>query len=194
MNCLIIAERMEKNYLEGLAKDIPEVKQVFVALGGNEILSVLARRNIDVLFCPASRWDWRFLEAVEKEPKIVFVFSAREKCSPGLYKELGFCLREPYTAEEVGQLFERLGSEKAIFDNYFLLIRYERMYHKVRFPEIQMVGRMNNSYIRVCTSKGNFMIAGTMNKMLERLPGGVFERTSHEQITPVKVNFYGPSE
>ena len=64
---------------------------------------------------------------------------------------------------------------KAVEANNFIFVRSDRQMHKVLFKDILVVEGLEN-YVCIYTESTKLLVRSTMKRMIEALPGGVFQQ------------------
>ena len=191
LQALIIEQNLEK--AEALAEKLrtfPCFQSVFPASGANNMNSFLLLQKIDILFIRFKHWDHRLfaiLLAFKKKPVVVFLSARREKFVKYSAAQVSFHLKEPYSLEAIRKLMHSINHVKLPQDNLdFFFIKHNRRYRKILFDQILAV-KSRRGFLTLHTTDSKYMFAGTLIKIMQRLPEDRFCRINDSHIIPCKI-------
>ena len=188
-HCIIIDNNRTLAFRLQLLLHTNDFANVFVATELQSINRLLAEENIEIIFVRTKLWHHRLLKAtsqISQPPAIVFLSSQREKFKEDLYEQVVYHISEPYTKENVQAILQRIEKEKTQSSLDFLFIKQQRRYRKIFFETIELAESLSGNYIRLHTTSGNYMVVGTLNGFMNRLPQALFRRISDKLIIPEK--------
>jgi len=186
MFCLIIDETLEQlQPLKELLEQRKEVDVVHTAIHPYEAKYVLTSVPIDIVFIRFKLWDPIYFKDFKTLPTIVFTANGREGYRESEKEELGFAMKEPYTAKQLSQVFMKMIGAQPMVSADFFFVKFEKRYRKIDFEKIELIER-KVGYVLICTTGANFLVAGSINQVLNRLPKGRFKRVADAIILPAK--------
>ncbi len=186
MYCLIIDESLvQLQHLKELLEQRKEFDMVHTAIHPYEAKYVLASVPIDVVFVRFKLWDYSYFKNFDSLPVIVFTATGRESFRESEKEMLGFTMKEPYSSKQLSQLFLNMIGARPLPTADFFFVKFERRYRKIEFDKIEIIER-KTGYVLICTTGANFLVAGTLQQMLERLPNDRFIRVADTLILPAR--------
>jgi DNA-binding LytR/AlgR family response regulator len=174
MNCCIVDEDLEAaDELAVLLEKIVHVGRVSIALNIPTAMDRLLKTKTDLLFIRVIAWD-EYRKVAPLLPaapeRVVFLSGRREYCTSNLALEVDFHLKAPYLEGRVRRIFERLlnpGFQP--LDLEFFFLRVDCHFHAVADSSVEWI-RRNGANVIVKTHDRQFEVAGSLEKMQERLP------------------------
>lgn len=187
MHCLIIDDNPRTGErLKELLQTVPGIAAVERAVQPYLIRSLMAVQPIDVVLIRTRLWDHRVFERLEYMPVIIFLSGGKDKLTSQPGATVPYQLREPYTTGDAYQLFKRLTHDRIIESPSYFFVRTEGRFHRVFFEHIELVERLQMSYVKIWTRYTFFLVSGTLTRLLTQLPQGRFIRVSDTLILPLQ--------
>lgn len=186
MHCLIIDDNPKTaESIKDMLQLVPSVTKVHKAVQPYHVRSLMEKEPIEVVLIRTRLWDYQVFERLTIMPVIVFLSGGKDKLTTQAGTTVPYQLREPYVQSEVTQLFRKLKGERIIESPAYFFVRHERKFHRVFFENIELIERLEMSYLKIWTRFTSFMISSTLNELLRQLPEHKFIRVSDTLILPV---------
>jgi DNA-binding LytR/AlgR family response regulator len=174
MNCCIVDEDLRA--ADELAVVLEKVEQAgHIAIAENipQAMDSLLRTKTDLLFIRINAWDEyrKVAPFLPRGPeRVVFLSGRREHCTANLSMEVDFHLRPPYLEGRVRRIFERISvPDFQPRGLEFFFLRVNCHFHAIPYSSVRWIKR-KGSHVIVQTEDRQFEVAGTLEKMQERLP------------------------
>jgi DNA-binding LytR/AlgR family response regulator len=174
MNYCIVDEDIEAaDELAVLLEKIDRAGHVSIAENIPQAMDHLLRSKTDLLFIRIIAWD-EYRKVAPLLPsgpeRVVFLSGRREHCTANLSLEVDFHLKPPYLEGRLRRIFERhLNPGFQPRDLEFFFLRVNCHFHAIPYSSLQWIKR-NRSNVIVKTHDREYEVAGSLEKMQERLP------------------------
>lgn len=187
MNCILITSHPWDVEMVNVLKKLPDVRSVVHVTDNDSLRELLHRRskmqNV-VLFIPVRGWDIRLVANITHLPPVVFLSTSRARISSHPDDQLDYHLSVPLQSGAVRSLVQDLEAH-VVQDLRFLLVSIDRRYRKINLSDIELIEKVDSSYIRIYLTEKTWLVNDTLADMLGKLPEGEFKRISDEIIVPV---------
>ncbi|MEO8174405.1 MAG: LytTR family transcriptional regulator DNA-binding domain-containing protein [Sediminibacterium sp.] len=184
-HCLIIDDnKVAAGLLKGLLEAIEDMGAVHVVSEPNAVRAVLRNFNAAVVYIRMDLWNVRLFENCVKLPVVVFLSAKTDHYLEAVHGQLDFHLAEPFTETAVKKMQERITVHKAETRIDFFFVRTQRRWRKVHFPSIDLFERKEDGYVMLYTTPTNYMLYGSMQHWLDKLPADKFIRVADQLILP----------
>ncbi len=185
MQCLIIDDNPKTSTaLTSLLEAFPVVAKVHRSVLPSLMPSLMATENIEIVFIRVRLWDFRQFEKLGEMPVVVFLSGGKDKLTLKPGTAVRYSLREPYTALDLVQLFQKIENEHYTKRPDYLFLRYDGRFHKTLFSDIEMIERKEGNYVQFYLNYGSWLLPGTLPGWITKLPHEKFVRVSDTLIVP----------
>jgi DNA-binding LytR/AlgR family response regulator len=184
-NCLIIDDNeTAAEQLKGRLETVDNVDAIYIVSKPGEARAILRSFNATVIYIRIGLWDIRLFDGFQRTPLIVFLSTKTDHYMEAVHGQLDFHLAEPFTHYAVAGLQDRIGTYKGDNKLNFLFVRKGRRWRKVPFASIDMVERHEKGYVTLHTTPAKYMLYGSLQHWLNKLPQDKFIRISDQLILP----------
>ncbi|TCI94195.1 LytR/AlgR family response regulator transcription factor [Tenacibaculum sp. M341] len=185
LRCLVADdEPIARQIIEKYIQDIPYLELVFSCKNAFEVMEVLERESIDLLFLDINMPKFSgisLLKSLSKKPEVVITTAYSEYAIEGFELSVTDYLLKPFSFErflqavlkvkqkgekvkEVVQIKESVVAEKS----EFIFVKSDKKIVKLNFNEINYVEAYGN-YIKIYT-ENMILTSQTLSEFLEKLP------------------------
>jgi DNA-binding LytR/AlgR family response regulator len=171
--CIVDEDLRTADELTVLLEKIDPAGHVSIAGNIPRAMDILLRIATDLLFIRVIAWE-EYCKVAPLLPaapeRVVFLSGRREYCTSNLSLEVDFHLKPPYLEGRVRRIFERLSTPGfQPRDLEFFFLRVDCHFHAIPFSSVEWI-RRNGTNVIVKTHDRQFEVAGSLEKMQERLP------------------------
>lgn len=185
LRCLVADdEPIARQIIEKYIQDIPYLELVFSCKNAFEVMEVLEKESIDLLFLDINMPKFSgisLLKSLSKKPEVVITTAYSEYAIEGFELSVADYLLKPFSFErflqavlkvkqkgekvkEVVQIKESVVAEKS----EFIFVKSDKKIVKLNFNEINYVEAYGN-YIKIYT-ESMILTSQTLSEFLEKLP------------------------
>lgn len=187
MNCLLIDDNPKTaKVLAEMLQSIPHVSAVHHSVQPYMIRSLMAAEPIDLVLIRTRLWNFKVFERLDYMPMVLFLSGGKDKLTTQPGTTVPYQIREPYGLSELRQLLKGMQKERIIETPSYFFVRSDGRFHRLFFEDIEMLERMEMSYVKIWTRYTTMLVGGTLNQLLEQLPQGRFIRVSDTLILPLQ--------
>src|SRR5580658_7756744 len=171
--CIVDGDIESADELAVLLEMIDQAGHVSIAENIPLAMDILKKTKTDLLFIRVIAWDEfrKVAPLLQSGPeRVVFLSGRREHCTANLSLEVDFHLRPPYLEGRIRRIFERLltpGFQPRDLEFFFLRVNCH--FRTIPYSSLQWIQR-NGSNVIIKTRDQQYEVAGSLEKMQERLP------------------------
>ncbi|MES2373447.1 MAG: hypothetical protein V4557_12755 [Bacteroidota bacterium] len=179
------AEQLKQLLLEQFVGSDPhDGVTVHTVQSAGAVHHVLLSFPVSIAFIGVGLWDHTVFRRIGQVPTLVILCNPREFMKEEMLGQINY-LKQPFTAKDIILLKIRMPKLVSINSTDFMFLKCDRRWRKLMFEEIEMIERKDTMYLMFHTRVGNFLVLGSMENWLKRLPSELFQRVADGLVLPI---------
>lgn len=185
MHCLIIEDRkLLASGFTQMVENLRGIEAVHTAMHPYEIRYLLKTVPISVVICSPDLWNHEYFKEIKSMPRLIFLSNTRSKIKEDVEGSQLVVLKEPFSPLHLERLVDKvMGQDTTFFD--FMFVKFERRWRPIQYADIELVEKKPGSYVLIATRKCNYLVSGTLQSWLRKLPMDRFVRPCDSLVVPM---------
>ncbi|MFK5982517.1 MAG: LytTR family DNA-binding domain-containing protein [Flavobacteriaceae bacterium] len=194
IRCIIVDdEPTAREIMQLLVNQIDDLEIVLVCKNASEVIEVLNKESIDILFLDINMPDMSGItlaKSISINTKIIFTTAYREYAIDGFDLQAVDYLLKPISLERLKKAVDKYKKEnrKAQVNSNetkeYLIVRSERKMVKINFSEILFIESLSD-YLKVHTTSKTIITRETISTIEAKLPVNTFIRVHRSYIISI---------
>jgi DNA-binding LytR/AlgR family response regulator len=200
LRCLIVDdEELARTLLSAYIQKIPGLEIVASCSNPLEAMTILAEKDVDVLFLDIQMPELtgvELLRTLAKKPVVVFTTAYPDYALEGYNLDVCDYLLKPFSFERFLQSVNKVRSRTATAlsreiaperpaERDYLLLKADHKVHRLRYDDILFIQSMRE-YAAFHTSSGRILSLISLKSLEEELPGNRFVRIHKSYIVAIE--------
>ncbi len=161
------------------------IAAVHTAIHPYQVTAVLRTIPVSIVFVRPGMWNFQWFQGFTSLPQFVFLSSVRNKIKVDPDGSPELILREPYNVLQVTNVVEEASEHNAGRSADFFFVKFERRWRKIVFVDIELIEKKPGHYVLICTKEHSYLVAGSLNSWMMKLPEEKFIRPADNIVLPV---------